>query len=60
MNENSNFVPININPPIEIFWMCLAQKVYERGWKAKKMDQLICRIESKKELLNLIQFFWRE
>ena len=46
MDENVNFVPKNINP-IENFWGCLAQKVYEGGWEAKTEQQLIRRIESK-------------
>ena len=43
-----------INPPnvpqtrsIENFWVCLEQKVYERGWEANTEQQLIRRIESK-------------
>ena len=38
MDENVKFVPKEINPPnalqthpIENFWVCLAQKVYEEG-----------------------------
>ena len=33
--------------PIENFWGCLAQKVYEGGWEAKTEQQLIRRIKSK-------------
>ena len=33
--------------PIENFWGCLAQKVYEGGWEAKTEEQLIRRIQSK-------------
>ena len=54
MSENVNFVPKNLNPPnvpqarpIENFWGCLAQKVYEGDWGAKTEQQLISRIESK-------------
>jgi hypothetical protein len=54
MSENVNFVPKNLNPPnvpqarpIENFWGCLAQKVYEGDWGAKTEQQLIYRIESK-------------
>ncbi len=54
MDENVKFVPKYINPqnvpqasPIENFWWCLAQKVYEGGWKAETEQQLIRRIKSK-------------
>ena len=54
MDENVKFVPKDINPPnfpqvrpIENFWGCLAQKVYEGGWEAKNEQQLIRRIKSK-------------
>ena len=54
MDENVNFVPKEINlpnvphsRPIENFWRCLALKVYEGGWKAKREQQLIRHIESK-------------
>ena len=47
MDENDKFVPKDINPPnvpqarpIENFWGCLAQKVYEGGWEAKTEQQL--------------------
>ena len=53
-DENVNFVPKEINPPnvllvrpIENFWGCLAQKVYEGDWEAKTEQQLIRRIECK-------------
>ena len=43
MDENVKFMPKDINPPnvpqarpIENFWGCLAQKVYEGGWEIKK------------------------
>ena len=56
MDENVNCVPKEINPPnipqacpIENFWGCLAQKVYEGGWEANIEQQLIRRIESKME-----------
>ena len=57
MDENVKFVPKEINPPnvsqarpIENFWVCLPQKIYERDWQeAKKEQQLIRRIESKIE-----------
>ena len=54
MDENVKFVPKDINPPnvpqarpIENFWGCLAQKVYEGCWEAKTEQQLISRIKSK-------------
>ena len=54
MDENGNFVPKEINlpnvpqtRPIENFWGCLTQKVYEGGWEANMEQQLIRRIESK-------------
>ena len=50
----SIFVPKEINPPnvsqarpIENFWDCLAQKVYEGNWETKMEQQLIRRIECK-------------
>ena len=33
--------------PIEKFWAHLKQKVYERGWEAKNLDELQQRIEKK-------------
>ena len=54
MDENVKFLSKYINPPnvpqarpIENFWVCLAQKVYEGGWEAKTEQQLIRRIKSK-------------
>ena len=54
MDENVNCVPKEINPPnipqarpIENFWGCLAQKVYEGGWGTNTELLLIRRIESK-------------
>ena len=54
MEENINFVAKNINPPnipqarpIENFWGCLVQKVYEGGWEAATEEQLIRRINLK-------------
>jgi hypothetical protein len=54
MNQNVYFVRKGSNPPnvpqarpIENFWGCLAQKVYEGGWAAKTEQQLIHRIELK-------------
>jgi hypothetical protein len=54
MNENINYVQKEINPPnipqarpIENFWGCLVQKVYENGWEAKTEAQLSLRIKSK-------------
>ena len=54
MDENIKFVPKDINPPnvpqarpIENFWWCVAQKVYEGGWEAKMEHQLIRQIKSK-------------
>ena len=41
--------PPNVNQvrPIENYWGCLAQKVYEGGWKTNTEHQLICGIEYK-------------
>lgn len=54
MKANVNFVPVEVNPPnvpqarpIEDFWGCLSQKVYEGGWEAQTSDQLIRRIKQK-------------
>ena len=54
MDENVKFVPKEINPPnasqarpIENVWVCLAQKIYEKGWEANTKQQLIRRIEFK-------------
>ena len=54
MDEIFNFVPKEINPsnvpharPIENFWVCLTQKVYEWGLEIKTEQQLIRRIEFK-------------
>jgi hypothetical protein len=54
MDENVNYVPKTTNPPnvpqarpIENFWGCLKQKVYDGGWKATSEEQLIRRIKSK-------------
>ncbi len=64
MEQNVNFVPKSSNSPnipharpIENFWGCLGQKVYEKDWQAKSHDQLVSRIESKlKEFdLNYLQ-----
>jgi len=52
MNENGiNFVPKEDNPPnvpqarpIETFWSHISQKIYEGGWEAKSINQLIRRI----------------
>ena len=63
MNENVNFVAKNINPPnvpqarpIENFWGCLAQKVYEGGWEATTEDQLVRRIKAKIREFNVTFF----
>ena len=64
MDENLYFVDKGSNPPnvlqarpIENFWGCLAQKVYEGGWQAANQNELICRIQSqlKKFDLNFLQ-----
>lgn len=54
MDENVNYVAKRLNPPnvpqarpIENFWGCLTQKVYDRGWEATSEQQLVRRIESK-------------
>ena len=61
MGENINFVPKEINPPnvpqsrpIENFWVCLAQKVYEEDCEAKTEQQLIRRTESKTKEFDTI------
>jgi transposase len=50
--EKVTFVPKSLNPanvpkvrPIEDFWAVLKQKVYENGWSAKTIKQLIARIK---------------
>ena len=47
--------------PIEDFWGCLTQKVYEGGWEAENEDQLKRRIRAKiKEVdLNALQKLFR-
>lgn len=59
MKRNIKFVPIEVNPPnvpqarpIENFWGCLSQKVYEGGWTAATSDQLIARINDKLKLFD--------
>ena len=54
MDENFKFVPKRLNPPnvsqarpIENFWVCLLQKVYEGDWEAKTEQQLNRRIKFK-------------
>jgi transposase len=54
MEQNVNFVAKTANPPnvpqarpVENFWGCLVQKVYEGGWQATTEDQLIRRIKLK-------------
>ena len=51
---NIKFVPKEQNPPncpqlrpIEDFWAILKRKVYEKGWKAKSIDDLKRRIKLK-------------
>ena len=48
MDENVNYVLIEVDPPnllqtrpIENFWGCLTQKVYEGDWEANTEQQLI-------------------
>jgi hypothetical protein len=68
MEDNVHFVAKHLNPPnvpkarpIEDFWGCLAQKVYEGGWEAKTAEQLINRIKLKlKEFdLNFVESLMR-
>ena len=54
------YVPKHLNPPkvprarpIENFWGCLAQKVYQRGWEATTEQQLTDRIHRKLRELDL-------
>ena len=54
MDENVKFVPKEINSPninqarpIENYWVCLAQKVFEGDLEAETEQQLIRGIESK-------------
>ena len=51
MDKKFKFMPKEINPPnipqtrpIDNFWVCLTQKVYEGGWKANTEQMLIRRI----------------
>ena len=62
--DNLCFVDKGSNPPnvpqarpIENFWGCLTQKVYEGSWQAANQNELICRIQSqlKKFGLNFLQ-----
>ena len=60
MDENLHFVDKESNPPnvpqarpIENFWGCLAQKVYEGGWQAKTQNKFICRIQSQLKKIDL-------
>ena len=60
MNENVNYVTKDINPPnvpqarpIENFWGCLSEKVYEGGWQASTEQQLINRIKLKLKEFDL-------
>ena len=60
MEEYVNFVAKTSNPPnvpqarpIENFWGCLAQKVYEGGWQAKTEHQMIRRIKLKLKEFDL-------
>jgi len=46
MNENFHLVDRKRNPPnipqarpIEKFWSCLVQKVYEKGWQATTQNE---------------------
>ena len=64
MSENINFVRVEDNPPnvpqarpIEDFWGCLSQKVYEGGWEATSDQQLINRIEAKLKEFDRDFFF---
>ncbi len=54
MDEYIEYVAKEDNPPnvpqarpIENFWGCLSQKVYEGGWEAKTQQQLVKRITLK-------------
>ena len=54
MDKIFKFVPKRLNHPnvpqahpIENFWICLAQKVYDGCWEANIEQQLIRRIECK-------------
>jgi hypothetical protein len=54
MDQNVNYVAKSSNPPnvpqarpIENFWGCLSQKVYEGGWEASSEAQLVRRIKAK-------------
>jgi hypothetical protein len=60
MEKNVNFVAKATKPPnvpqarpIENFWGCLAQKVYEEDWEAATEQQLIRRIKSKLKEFDL-------
>lgn len=60
MDKHVHYVAKDINPPnvpqarpIENFWGCLAQKVYEGGWQATTEQELIRRIENKLKEFDL-------
>jgi hypothetical protein len=60
MDQNINYVAKRLNPPnvpqarpIENFWGILSQKVYEGGWRARNEQQLVRRIKSKLEEIDL-------
>ena len=68
MNDYIEYVAKEDNPPnvpqarpIENFWACLCQKVYEDGWQAQTQQELIERIERKlKDFdLNFLQTLMR-
>ena len=54
LDKNVYYVDKRINPPnvpqarpIENFWGCLSQKVYEGGWQTTTEEELISRIKQK-------------
>lgn len=60
-SEKIEFVPKNDNPPnlpqarpIENLWAILSRKVYENGWEAQSHEQLISRIKSKMNEINVL------
>lgn len=60
MDKNVTYVDKRLNPanvpqarPIENFWGCLAQKVYEGGWQATTEEELIRRIKRKLKEFDL-------
>jgi transposase len=59
-NNSIEFVEKDYNPqncpqdrPIETFWSILSNKVYEKGWEAKSINQLKIRISKKLKEIDI-------